>query len=181
MIKYLKIDVVLFSSRAIEAMPLTMEFPFELVQLIHEYDRPLLRPDLARKYREGVEVLGEWPMVEACLQTDRADAILTIFESAAKAKTALNTAQEVAICITRRTHPVAATRFAALNTAEEVVEEKRAQYNALLLSLRILLIGEEAARAYDSRMDDFHDLCEHELDYMNVDSEMDSEMNSEMD
>jgi hypothetical protein len=154
-----------------------MEFPFELVQLIHEYDRPLIRPDLARKYREGVEVLGEWPMVEACLQTDRADPILAIFDLAAKAKAALNTAQEVAICITRRTHPVAATRFAALNTAEEVVEEKRAQYNAHLLALRILLLGEEAARAYDARMDDFHDLCEHELDYMNADSDSDSEMN----
>jgi hypothetical protein len=72
------------------------------------------------------------------------------------------------MCITRRTHPVAATRFAAADAAEEVIEEKRAQYNALLLSLRILLIGEEAAKAHDSRMDDFHDQCEHELDYMNA-------------
>jgi len=148
-------------------MPLTMEFPFELVQLIHEYDRPLLRVDLVRKYREGAAILGQWPMVEACLQTDRGDAVMTLFDSLAKAKAAWNAADEALMCITRRTHPVARIRWDAESKANDVVLSCRKKYDDLLLALRILLVGEAAVKEEEARMDAFHDLCEHELDYLN--------------
>jgi len=151
-------------------MPLTMEFPFELVQLIHEY--PRLRVDLVRKYREGAAILGEWPMVEACLHTERAD-VITLFDSLAKAKEALDHAEEVLMCITRRTHPVGQIRWAAESAASEVVIDCHKKYDDLLLALRILLVGEAAVAEEEARMNEFHDLCEHELDYMNEPGYMD--------
>ena len=153
-------------------MPLTMEFPFELVQLIHEYDRPLLRVDLVRKYREGAAILGEWPMVEACLQTNREE-VITLFDSLAKAKVEWDKAEEDRMCITRRTHPVARIRWDAESKANDIQFVCRKKYDDLLLALRILLVGEEAVAEEEAQMDAFHDLCEHELDYMNEPGYMD--------
>ena len=121
-------------------MALSMEFPFELVQLIHEY--PRLREDLTRKYKEAAAILGEWPMVEACLHTERAELVIGLFDSVAKAKEAWNKAEEVLMCITRRTHPVGQIRWAAESAANEVLIDCRRRYNAQILALRILLFGE---------------------------------------
>jgi hypothetical protein len=150
-----------------------MEFPPEIVNLIHKYDRPLLRVDLVRKYREGEAILGEWPMVEACLHTNRADEVITLFDSLAKAKEALDKAEEDQLCITRRTHPVARIRWDAESKANDVRFVCQKKYDDLLLAMRILLVGEAAVAEEEARMNEFHDLCEHELDYMNEPGYMD--------
>jgi hypothetical protein len=106
-------------------------------------------------------------MVEACLQTDRGDAVMTLFDSLAKAKAAWDKAEEDRMCITRRTHPVGKLRWAAEDAADEVVSKHRREYESLMLALRILLVGEAAVKEEEARMDAFHDLCEHELDYLN--------------
>ena len=153
-------------------MPLSMEFPPEIVNLIHKYDRPLLRVDLVRKYREGAAILGEWPMVEACLHTNREE-VITLFDSLAKTKVEWDKAEEDRMSITRRTHPVARIRLDAESKANDVLFVCHKKYDDLLLALRILLVGEAAVSEEEARMNDFHDLCEHELDYMNEPGYMD--------
>lgn len=139
-------------------MSLSMKFPFEWLEVIHEY--PRLREDLTHKYTEAAAILGEWPMVEACLHTNRAELVIGLFDSVAKAKEALDKAEEVLMCITRRTHPVGRIRWAAESAANEVVIDCRRRYNAQILALRIMLFGETLA----SKMDQLLDQCE--LDYM---------------
>ena len=146
-------------------MSLTMEFPFDIVQLIHEYDRPIMNPDLCRKYKEGAKIVGEWPMVEACLQTPRAKEVITLFEAMSKSKAAWDAADLEAMCITRRTHPIQKLRWLAEAEANDKVLTHRIRYNEELLALRILLIGEAAVKAQEAEMDAFHDACEHELDF----------------
>jgi len=131
-----------------------MKFPFEWLDVIHEY--PRLREDLTRKYTEAAVILGEWPMVEACLHTNRAELAIGLFDSVAKAKQALDHAEEVLMCITRRTHPVGRIRWAAESDANEVVIDCRRRYNAQILALRIMLFGEKLA----SKMDQSLDHCE---------------------
>jgi len=143
-------------------MALSMKFPFEWLDVIHEY--PRLRKDLTLKYTEAAAILGEWPMVEACLHTNRAELVIGLFDSVAKAKEALDHAEEVLMCITRRTHPVGQIRWAAESAASEVVIDCRRRYNAQILALRIMLFGEAALKAEESKMDQSIDQCE--LDYM---------------
>jgi hypothetical protein len=140
-------------------MSLTMNFPFELAQVFHEYDRPF-EVDLARKYKEGAAILGEWRMVEACLHTDRADAVISLFESLAKAKAEWDEADLALMCITRRTHPVARVRWDAESKATDVLVNCHDKYKSLLLALRILLVGEAAVKAHEARMDLSLDECD---------------------
>jgi hypothetical protein len=137
-----------------------MKFPFEWIEVIHEY--PRLREDLTHKYAEAAAILGEWPMVEACLHTDRAELVIGLFDSVAKAKEALDKAEEVLMCITRRTHPVGRIRWAAESAANEVVIDCRRRYNAQILALRIMLFGETLA----SKMDQTLDQCFTDPGYM---------------
>ena len=90
--------------------------------------------------------------------------MIGLFDSVAKAKEAWNKAEEVLICITRRTHPVGRIRWAAESAANEVAIDCRRRYNAQILALRIMLFGEAALKAEESKMDQSIDQCE--LDYM---------------
>ena len=129
-------------------MALSMKFPFEWLDVIHE-----IREDLTHKYTEAAAILGEWPMVEACLHTNRAELVIGLFDSVAKAKEALDHAEEVLMCITRRTHPVGQIRWAAESAASEVVIDCRRRYNAQILALRIMLFGETLASKMDQSLD----------------------------
>ena len=92
--------------------------------------------DSKQIYTECAKILGEWPMVEACLEKKY---VLTLFQAMAIAKANIETAEEILMCITRRTHPHHAERFAAQEAAHDNLRLYRQYYDMYMFALRVFL------------------------------------------
>ena len=67
--------------------------------------------------------------------------VKALFEARAQAQADWENAEEILICITRRTHPNHVLRSAAEETASNTVHKHRFLYEALHLALTSLLEG----------------------------------------
>ncbi len=103
-----------------------MELPIDVLQIISDYSKPILRVDLVRKYKTCMSMIGYsgWPMVEDKLVTDEADKVMELLMAYAEAKVAYNEALQVERSITKKTHPKQKLRWAAEEAAHQVTIEK---------------------------------------------------------
>jgi hypothetical protein len=122
-----------------------MEFPSDVLKIINEYSKPILRVDLVRKYKTCMSMIGykEWPAVKDKLETDEADKVMELLVSYAEAKVVYIEALNVERSITKQTHPKQKLRWAAQEAAYEVTIEKNRKKTALKTALKVALVGEE--------------------------------------
>jgi hypothetical protein len=122
-----------------------MELPSDVLKIISDYSKPILRVDLVRKYKTCMSMIGYsgWPMVEDKLVTDEADKVIELLMAYAEAKVAYNEALQVERSITKKTHPKQKLRWAAEEAAYQVTTEKKRKAIAAKTVLKVALVGEE--------------------------------------
>jgi hypothetical protein len=122
-----------------------MEFPSDVLQIIRDYSKPILRVDLVRKYKTCMSMLGftEWLMVEDKLDTDEADKVMELLVAYAEAEVAYNDALKVERSITKKTHPKQKLRWEAEEVAHQVTIEKNRKATAAKTVLEVACVGKE--------------------------------------
>ena len=146
-----------------------LPLPEELGRIVNGYAKPILPVKLLREYKDTMVTMNfsyGMPIVEAKLYGPDADQVMEALRKYKNAYLATKDAEEEGRLVTKLTHPKKKIRDEEEYRLGRITFDRReAEKEAMVELMRMVDEDWDAKnKAAEERMDEFHELCEHELD-----------------
>ena len=149
-----------------------MELPPELLAIVRDFSKPILRVDLVRKYKDSMLALGctDWPAVKEKIGAKDADYVIGLLVDYAEATLRAKASRAVLMGITKVTHPKQKLRWAAEEAANKVYFKDESARKEASTVLDMALVGKEeyleSERKRKEEEEEFERAMQEELDEM---------------